>query len=271
MNADVPIYCQASLNYASHQGITPIRVNIHDGRARADWDWQTHGFELLMHQSAVTNWDDDQQIESIHYAELAELAKQLSGCKHTVVSGHINRNPEQAAKHDDYAPIEYVHSDFTDNYGERVKQRYAQGLEIEQQALARAGISLDTLQAANDLLILQFWRNVGATHPDRPLAFCDAQSVPRTDLYAFNVPNYAGGDFEFDTFGVLAPDDTRTHQWSTFPELTAHEVVAFRTFDSRCVSDGTAYWTPHSAFVDPTAATDAPPRRSIEVRVTCLF
>jgi hypothetical protein len=32
-------------------------------------------------------------------------------------------------------------------------------------------------------------------------------------------------------------------------------------------TDVPARFTPHSAFVDPTAAVDAPPRESIEVRV----
>jgi hypothetical protein len=49
------------------------------------------------------------------------------------------------------------------------------------------------------------------------------------------------------------------------------EVVVFRTFDSDRVSRGETFWTPHSAFSDPTVAPRQPSRRSIELRATCLF
>jgi hypothetical protein len=41
-------------------------------------------------------------------------------------------------------------------------------------------------------------------------------------------------------------------------------VLLLKIFDSQ--TDGTARLTAHTAFNDPTSASDAPPRRSIEVR-----
>ncbi len=265
-----PVYCQTTLNYADANGITPQLVTIHNARQAAPFHWQTNGFELFQHRSAVTDWRDDAQLAKHYYPEMAALAKELTGCRVAMISGHIARNPEQAKTHEDYAPIEFVHSDFTDNYGELTKERYQLGQAFEMEALATAGITLDELLSAEDLMILQFWRNVGPAQMDRPLAFCDATSVPKQDMHAIHVPNYAGGDFAFDTFAVSPPPVEREHQWYVYPELSVDEVVALRTFDSRRVGTPDPYWTPHSAFVDPTLPK-APARFSIEVRATCLF
>lgn len=264
------IYCKAELNYTTAAGVVPQVVNIHNGRSRS-LQWQEHGFERLDHTAAVSNWDDDSELAEHHYAEMAALAQALTGARKAIVSGHIARNPEQARIHSDYAPIEFVHSDFTDNYGDLLKQRYAQGQLLEVRALERAGVTPTELQQAEHLLILQFWRNVGDPNPDLPLAFCDAQTAPRADLHAFNVPNYADGDFAFDTFALTPGADVARHQWYTFPALTDREVIAFRTFDSRRVDGELPFWTPHSAFRDPVAGPSAPPRRSIEIRATCLL
>ena len=70
--------------------------------------------------------------------------------------------------------------------------------------------------------------NVGAPQPDLPIAFCDACTVPVTDLESIHVPSYAGGDFAFDTLAVAPPQQADSHAWYTFPELSASEVVAFR-------------------------------------------
>lgn len=263
-------YCQTQLNYASLDGATPRDVTIYNGREAKGLSWEHNGFELLAHQSAVTDWSSDSQLEQTYYQEMVAEAKRLTGCKHAIISGHIARNPDQAQQHSDYAPIQFVHSDFTDNYGELIKQRYAAQQPFEVNALKQAGVSLETLMEAPDLMILQFWRNVGPQAMDLPLAFCDASTVPREDMQAFHVPNYAGGDFPFDTYGVLPPPPQREHRWYVFPELAANEVVALRTFDSRRVGTAQPYWTPHTAFVDPTKPS-APARFSIEVRATCLF
>ena len=47
------------------------------------------------------------------------------------------------------------------------------------------------------------------------------------------------------------------------------EALVFKVYDS--AADGRARFTPHTSFRDPTAAPDAPPRRSIEVRTLAFF
>jgi len=259
------------MNYMGGQETVPIEVPIWNGRTHAGLHWPKHGFELLHHVSAVSDWDNKREVANYYYAEMASLAKQMSGCTHALVSSHISRNPAQAQVHQDYAPIQFVHSDFTDNYAGLVTERYLREDPDSVRALTAAGLQASDVARAKRMLILQFWRNVGAPEMDLPIAFCDAQSVPRQDMQAIHVPSYAGSDFAFDTYAVHPPPSTSMHDWYVFPHMQVDEVVAFRTFDSDLVRTGKTFWTPHSAFKDPNVPADAPARCSIEIRATCLF
>ena len=57
-------------------------------------------------------------------------------------------------------------------------------------------------------------------------------------------------------------------RWSYFSGMTRDEVLLLKVFDS---ADDRAKWTAHSAFVNPDAPPDAPPRESIEVRTLLSF
>ncbi len=264
-------YCFTPVNYMGGMATQPVEVSILNGREADFLDWRVNGFQLLQHVSAVENWRDDVQIQARHYPEIAQLAKSLSGCEHALVSSHISRNPDRAGVHEDYAPIQFVHSDFSNDYGKRIVDMYAKGTPDTAKALAAAGISADVVVRAKRILILQFWRNVGPSVMDLPLAFIDAQTVRQADMHPIHVPSYAGGDFAFDALGVTPPPSGAGHDWYVFPQMSSDEVVAFRTFDSEMAAKGEPYWTPHAAFVDPHAGADAPPRCSIELRATCLF
>lgn len=250
---------------------TAVPVVMHDGRTGELPGWEVCGFELVTHRSAVTDWDDDAEIARVHYAEMEAFARRLTGCDFALVSGHIRRNPEEAARHADLGPIRFVHSDFAASYGDLIRGRYRQPEALTRDALERAGVTADDVVSARRLLILQFWRNTGPAKMDLPIAFCDARTVPPEDLRVLPVIDYAGGGFDFETLAVAAPDDPDRHRWYTFPEMRPDEVVAFRTFDSDRVSGGAPYWTPHSAFEDPDVPGGTPSRRSIELRASCFF
>jgi hypothetical protein len=115
------VFCRTRMNYVSRGGfgesVEPTEVTVYDGRRAALPGWQTCGFELRKHASALDDWRDDVQIERVHYAEISAFARSLTGCDHALVSGHVKRDPEQAAKHPDLGPIEFVHSDFAESYG----------------------------------------------------------------------------------------------------------------------------------------------------------
>ncbi len=264
-------WCQADMNYVSGIEPRPVRVSIMNGRTHPPGRWQDCGFELKPHHSAVTNWDDDAEIERVHYAEIAEFARALTGCDHALVGGHIKRNPEKASEHSDLAPITFVHSDFAESYGDLIRQRYRDPGEQAQHGLARAGLKPEDIDRAKHMVIIQFWRNLGPVKMDMPIAFCDARTVGPDEVLRFPVTDYAGGGFDFETLGISAPADPAQHHWYSYPELQQDEVVVFRTYDSEMVEQQTRFWTPHSAFRDPEVDIGQPSRRSIELRATCLF
>jgi hypothetical protein len=270
--AQADVYCETGLNFYSGDVTTSVDVNIRNGRAvRNELDYEQCGFTLLTHQSDVRDWLDESELQRVHGPEIAQLARDFSGCDQVVVYPPLVRSPTRAASHDDFGPIEAVHSDFTEDYRLMVQEPGRPYRRFLDPLLAAAGLSRDDVENASRLLMLQFWRNIGETFPDRPFALCDASTVPRTELAPYLVPEYGGEKLEFETFMGLTPQDAESQRWYTFPGLKIDEVIAFRTYDSRCEQEGRPFWTPHSAFVDPTVGAGAPQRESLEMRVLCLF
>lgn len=266
------LWCYADMNYVDTSFAEPIvvKVPIQDGRQSSPGIWQDCGFELLQHKSQVKDWHDA-EIAQVHYAEISALARQLTGCDHALVSSHIMRNPQQASLHPDLAPICSVHSDFAASYGDLIRARYQGGDAQMLGSLDEAGITGVEVMQARRLLILQFWRNLGPVKMDLPLAFCDARTVPQTDIRPSLVEDYAGGGVNFETLGVAPPRIPGQHEWYWYPNMHRDEVVAFRTYDSDRLATDQPYWTPHSAFADPQVKLGEPSRASIELRATCLF
>jgi hypothetical protein len=59
------------------------------------------------------------------------------------------------------------------------------------------------------------------------------------------------------------------HRWYWYPAMTMDEAVLIKTYDS--ATDGRIRFTIHSAFTDPGAAVDSPPRESMETRCFAFF
>lgn len=274
VRAPARAFCTAALHFAARSEALvghDVDVEILDGRTGDQPGWATAGFELVPHASAVSTWDDD-EVAAIHYPEMEELARRLTGCDAALVSGHIKRGPEHARRHEDLAPITFVHSDFAIGYDALVTESYARGdREGASAALARNGLTAAEVREASRLVILQFWRNLGPAKMDFPLAFCDARTVSPADSRPIPVSDYAGSGIDFNALAVLEPTESAPYAWYAFPELRADEVVAFRTYDTELVERGETWFTPHSAFRDPDVAIGRPARSSIELRAICLF
>jgi len=266
------IMCRASFNYmVPALGDTrPVDVDVLNGRSFDNPGWETCGFELKKHVSRVIDWADDEEIQRVHYGEISDLARALTGSDYALVRSHILRNPQQARVHDDLAPIRFVHSDFAPSYGALMREFYAGDSEEARESLAMEGVTATEVANARRMVILQFWRNVGPSKMDLPIAFCDARTVGEKELLAMPVENYAGGGFNFETLAIEA-SGASLHAWYCFPEMEIDEIVAFRTYDSDLVGSGKPFWTPHSAFRDPDVAEGKPSRYSIELRATCVF
>jgi hypothetical protein len=266
------VFCRATINYLPGASArSQVEVDIHDGRVSELPGWEECGFELVHHASSVTDWDDEAQLTSIHHAEIEELAQKMTGSDVALVSAHIKRSPQAAQQHHQLSPITFVHSDFAAAYVDNIRATYRDPGDGAVEAMARNNVSASDVERASRIVILQFWRNVGPARMDYPIAFCDARTVPCSDGHPFRVTNYAGSGATFDALGIVAPQRDGDHQWYSFPELRVDETVAFRTYDTDLVASGQTYFTPHSAFRDPSVPVGRPARSSIELRATCLF
>jgi hypothetical protein len=269
------VFCRATLNFSGRSNVgvaAAVEVDIRDGRVAALPGWEACGFELVDHPSAVADWADDEQVAALHHREMEDLARAMTGCDVALVSSHIKRGPDQARRHEDLAPITYVHSDFAVGYDDLVRRSYAlPDRDGSQRALERNGITAADVMSAPRLVILQFWRNLGPPKMDLPIAFCDARTVRPSDSRPIAVSDYAGSGVDFEALAVLEPLDDEPYRWYAFPELRSDEVVAFRTYDTDVVARGETWFTPHSAFRDPDVEVGRPSRSSIELRAICLY
>lgn len=261
------------MNYVGRDGFAggprPVEVDIHDGRVASLPGWRECGFERLDHSTSVRDWTDDVEIADVHYPEAEALARSLTGFDHALVADHVKRSAQEAKREREQHPVRLVHSDFADDYVDHVRRNYRNVRGRGAAALARAGLTPDDVASTRRIVMLQLWRNLGAPKMDLPVAWCDSRTVTRDEIVPFRYTGYVAGADAFDAVAIAEPDDPDRHRWYTFPALTADEVVAFRTYDTEMVPAGSTYFTPHSAFPDPTVE-HAPPRFSIELRIVCL-
>jgi hypothetical protein len=270
-------HIQASLNYLAATGEKPVTyayppppgvpwstalpeehaTEIHDLRpAASELLLDGAGFQLLTHPSAVKNFWDEEEIKRVYYPESVELLKRATGASearifdHTLrrrVVGEADRSTKPGVPRQ---PANRVHVDQTAASGvSRLRIEYPD----EADALLRRRVA-----------IVNLWRPIKSPVLDAPLAVCDARSVEPQDLVASDL---VFRDRRGETYNLIYNPEQR---WFYAPQMRSDEVLLLKCFDSR--DDGAvARFAPHTAFIDPTAPSDAPPRESIELRAYVIF
>src|SRR3989441_11355335 len=101
-------------------------VEIRDGRpARKEFSLDENGFVLVDHPSAVKDFFDPRQLESVYYPEVERLVKELSGAKRAVVFDHTLRSGDEAEREAKLVrePVLSAHNDYTEWSGpQRVRE-----------------------------------------------------------------------------------------------------------------------------------------------------
>lgn len=267
-----PDHVVAELNYLLDQNVRPInyafaqpegqpqitgvlqstRVDIHNARllaspARLD----VQGFEKVEQASAVLNLEDEEQVRQRYYVEADELIRRCTGAIKTVIFDHTIRIDEPGREASGLRePVRYVHNDQT-----------------ERAAIQRIRDQLPTEEAEQRLLkrfaIINLWRPIGAPIYATPLAMCDARTITADDFIPCDLvyPDRVG-----ETFLVRA---NTQHRWYYYPQLRPQEAILLKIYDSG--SGSVARAGAHTAFDDPSARVEAPPRRSIELRALVFF
>ncbi|NOX49623.1 MAG: hypothetical protein GXP16_03690 [Gammaproteobacteria bacterium] len=247
-------------------GLERVNTTIRDARAATDVGIFTSGFDLFDHPSQVKDFSEHSAIMSVYYEECRTLARALTGAECAFTYDHLIREPDRqvsgggtdgqtritgGAQGGGY--VGSVHMDYTTH-------------TTWEDYLAVHGEHPPS--NPKRVLVLNFWRGVSEVVDDYPLAVCDARTVRAEDLFetvvfGYGADNYSWHDLGIETYNVKA--SSRQH-WYYYPRMCASELLVFKTFDSEGVIGRAC---PHAAFTNPLACADAPPRRSIELRVLC--
>lgn len=222
---------------------------VRDGRALAGrFDLDRAGFAFGRYPTRVDDFDDDEKIHATLYPEIEAILKWETGAESVVIFDHTVRTSDgttDAARR----TVAIVHNDYSETSGPR---RAAEVL-----ATPLTGAELPRRYA-----IVNAWRPIGAPVQRDPLGLVDARSVRTSDLRPVDIV-YRDRRGE-----ILEAGPADRHTWYWFPRMRPDELLLFKQFDTR---EDVARFTPHSAFTDPNATPDAPPRRSIELRALVVF
>ncbi len=229
------------------------RVSIHDARAFArDLSLDRQGFVLTRHDTEFVDFQDPEAVRRFYYPEMEQLVREATGAARVVAFDHnVRADGEKSINGGGLRePVRVVHNDYTEKSG---PQRVRDLLPPEQaEALLQ-----------NRFAVINVWRPIKWPVQTTPLALADAHSIGPDDLVPLDlVYSDRTGEIYNAAYSPL-------HRWYYFTELKTDEAVLIKGYDSKV--DGTARFTLHTAFDDPTTADDARPRQSIETRTLAFF
>jgi len=225
----------------------PREIAIEDARGHEDeFSLDRNGFTLINAPSAVSDFYDEDELRRVYHPEVNRLLRSQLGASRVFIFDHTIRNGARTGARE---PVHRVHNDHTVNSAPR-RVRDHLGADAEELLKHRFGI-------------VNVWRPIRGPVVDSPLALCDARSFTEADLIPTDLvyPHLRG-----ETSSV---EYRPGHRWYYFSNMKPNEVVLIRVYDTAL--DGRARLSFHTAFENPLAPPDAPPRESIEVRALVFF
>jgi hypothetical protein len=209
------------------------------------------GFALIACPDDVTFGAEPGMIRESFYPAMERLVRDALGAERVVAFDHDFRTTTVTAETDYLrGVVPVVHNDYTEVSG---PQRVRDLMPAD---------DLDGLLSRR-FAFINVWKPISYPAEDKPLGMCDARSI-RADDFITTYMHYRDRTGE-----VYALRYNPDHHWFYVRAMRPDEAILLKVFDSDKVTP--ARFTPHSAFTDPTMRPDAPPRRSIEVRVIAFF
>ena len=217
----------------------------------------SHGFELRHAPTSVADFSHPLAVKEGYYAETEVLVKAATGAGEVLVFDHTlrtsgNVNPNAVAGATSAAPAVRVHCDYTVDSAPRRLEQLIGADRIRDEIGDRR------------FAFLNVWRSIDIEHPvmRQPLACLAPQSVDDSDRFLYHLlfPTRAGENYSLV--------HSESHLWYYFPLMTADEVMLFSVYDRQA---DTPRFVFHTAFDLPDTPSDAPPRRSIELRTIAIW
>lgn len=210
------------------------------------------GFELHKQPSAIQDFYQIDTVTADYNKEITALVLAATGGREALVFDHTLRSDSSGVRgeHNTREPASVIHNDYTDDSAVKRLRDLLPEEEAERRLEKR-------------FAIVNTWRSIAGTILDSALACCDARSLGGEDLIASERRAQ-------DRIGELQlVSHSSAHRWLYYPQMERDEVLLIKTYDS--ATDGRARRSVHTAFKDPGAGPEAPPRESIESRLLVFF
>ncbi|MEP4380800.1 MAG: CmcJ/NvfI family oxidoreductase [Alphaproteobacteria bacterium] len=252
---ELPVFYQSDVagERTSFEGEREFRVmSVRNARLLPnEFSLDCEGFAFVDHKTAVTDFQDDDQLESIYNAEAEALVRAHTGAARALVFDHTRRSSSQSLReaHNARDPANAAHTDYTD-WSARNRVEAVMGDEAEALIAGR-------------FAIVNVWRSTAGIIEEWPLALCAWDSVDDAHLHTVERRAYNRvGQTRHASYDG-------NNNWFYFPQMTPDEAILIKNYDT--ATDGRARYALHTSFDDPSAPADAAPRESLETRVLAFF
>ena len=250
----------------------PVEVNVTDlagtsasDREASGFTTKGAGFQILddawgspATQAAwkADRWEEPAWVKAEYYADVDALLKRELGVTSTFIFDHTVRKSQTTHLPDDpdhRKPVSQAHCDQSRWAGENRIEKH-----MGKEMLAR--VKRGEVHAQ----LINVWRPMRTVH-EHPLAMADSRTVYRGENGG--AADWKESELKYETWSgqTLLITHRPAHRWYYYRGITPDQAIMLKCYDS---TEETR--TPHTAFVDPSTAADAPPRWSIEVRVLCF-
>jgi len=264
----------ATLQYLVHTGERPVyiasrggadaaleisakfeerEVVVHDARTLAPAaSLDREGFTLREHRTGIADFYHPGFDRKRYENEIVDLVLAASGGSAARAFDHTLRSDSAAVRgqRTTREPAAVIHNDYTDDSARR-------------RVVDLLGVKEAERRLGQRFAIVNVWRSIRGTVLNSPIACCDAATLSGEDLVpAERRAHDRIGEIELVSWNPA-------HRWYYYPGMTFDEALLIKTFDSR-PNRGVSR-SIHSAFANPAAPADAPPRESIESRLLVFF
>jgi len=234
-------------------------VDIRDARAMPTApSIDIHGFELVAHETAVTDFTQRDTALAVYRPEIERLLTDMTGATRVIVGNAVLRWSERAGPKAAFVnsdPARFAHVDYNRESFDAFARRHLGDAVDAGEWLARRYVAYNV------------WRVTTPPPQDVALAVCDARSTEPGDVTEGEAVVDTPGAPEF-RFGSSLFHANPKHRWYWYPEMRPDEALVFRAFDSnRSAVPG----CPHCAFDNPLCSADVTPRASVEIRAYAFF
>ncbi len=249
----------ASDSWRSHMPLRMETMEIEDARPIRDrFSLDREGILLTDAPTAVRDFRDREAAMRSYAPELEEAVKASTGARKVVISGAwVHRHSDRSKKFGEEGttyPGRYAHIDYSDESGPLAARQWL-GDDPHAEVLLQGRFA-----------IFNLWRALSEPPQDCPLCMADATSVAAEDLVVSHI--VLGAPERETRIQTNMVAFNPTHRWVYFPDMRRDELLLFRGYDS---DPARSRRVPHTAFDDPGAGDDAPPRESIDIRCVAFF